>query len=154
MNDLPVAVLDQIVRQQAEIDRLKAELEEASTIANDNYQVILKCNAQINGYKRQLDSFKESTESDWLRINALVEEQSSWSLKAVEQFNRADDLERQLDASQALLAEARAENERIGSVLGLQEYTKHIRQEAIKECLEFIDPITQIHVKQRFGLEG
>ena len=52
------------------------------------------------------------------------------------------------------LAEARAENERIGSVLGLQEYTKHIRQEAIKECLEFIDPITQIHVKQRFGLEG
>ena len=38
----------------AEIDRLNRELEEASTIANNNYEVILKCNRQINDLKREL----------------------------------------------------------------------------------------------------
>lgn len=64
------------------------------------------------------------------------------------------DLERQL-------SEARAENEKIGSVLGLQEYTKHIRQEAARECYNLVNTFATPDIvfvldaiKAKFGLVG
>ena len=45
-----------------EIDRLTAELAEASTIANNNYEVILKCNRQINDLQRELARYRNGEE--------------------------------------------------------------------------------------------
>ena len=47
---------------QATIDKLTAELAEASTIANNNYEVILKCNRQINDLKRELARYRNGVE--------------------------------------------------------------------------------------------
>ena len=46
----------------AEFDRLTAELTEASTIANNNYEVILKCNRQINDLQRELARYRNGEE--------------------------------------------------------------------------------------------
>lgn len=46
----------------AEFDRLTAELAEASTIANNNYEVILKCNRQINDLQRELARYRNGEE--------------------------------------------------------------------------------------------
>lgn len=76
MSEIPIVFIDQITRQQGEIDRLKAELANANRGAERN--------ANIN---RKL-------------------------------VDKNIDLERQLDASRALLAEARAENERLSAIVG------------------------------------
>ena len=132
MNDLPVAVLDQIVRQQAEIDRLKAELERVRE------KVLWPPNPQ------------------------------SWTVIRITELEK---LERQLDASQALLAEARAENSHLwvriesGEAAAYEQGKAEARQAAAREIIEQLDKQQPYHenatylfirdyIVKTFGLEG
>jgi len=45
-----------------ERDCLTEELAKASTIANNNYEVILKCNRQINDLQRELARYRNGEE--------------------------------------------------------------------------------------------
>lgn len=111
-------MVDQALKQQADIDRLKGELEEAN----------------------------------------------SWSLKAVEQFNRAEDLERQI-------AEARAEIDKLRKICDpeteieacemIESVKQEARQEAarkiladLQKCLFAVDfEVVRDNIKYKFKLE-
>ena len=75
-----------------EIDKLKAELEQASAIANDNYQVILKRNGQINELKRQLAEAKlttEDVEASYFRLVDKYNERADQLLRYQDQLAEA-----------------------------------------------------------------
>ena len=51
-------VMDEHAKALERAEVAEAELAEASTIANNNYEVILKCNRQINDLKRELARYR------------------------------------------------------------------------------------------------
>ena len=55
-------VMDEHAKALERAEVAEAELAEASTIANNNYEVILKCNRQINDLKRELARYRNGVE--------------------------------------------------------------------------------------------
>lgn len=117
------------------------QFEEATALLAEKDQQLLEENLQVKRLESQLaerDAEIEQWKAEYAKVNQVRNEQDEQLAASQQECER--------------LKEEIHHYEEQG--LWIPEREEEARKQAIREALQFIDPITAIHVKLHFGLEG